>query len=65
VAKTVAESFCKSVKATGFGTAVALEAQNASSAGITTDELGAIIGAGVPAFCPQYKAAEKKWDSSQ
>lgn len=63
-AKKVAEAFCKSIKETDYTAAITLEAQNLSGSGVTVNELGAILGAGVPAFCPQYSAAQKKYDDS-
>lgn len=63
-ARTVAKEFCKNIKALGYGPAITLESQDVTDSGVTVNELGAILGAGVPTFCPQYSAAQKKWDSS-
>lgn len=55
-AKQVATSFCDLIDSVSgdYELAVKLELGIAETNGVTPEQLGKVLGAGVPAFCPEY-----------
>lgn len=65
-ARDVAEAFCDSLRnGTDFGTASMLMLAIGQQEGVTPSQLGTIVGAGVPAFCPEYSDDMQRWSESQ
>lgn len=64
-AEQVATSFCDLLDATGdYDSAVRAELSLALDNGVTSEQLGKIIGAGVPAFCPEHADEAAAWNAA-
>lgn len=61
----VAKSFCKLMDGgLTFDGAIGVSLDLATQNGVGAEDLGFIIGVGVPAFCPQYTAEKDAWAAS-
>lgn len=64
-ARDLAKTFCRTLDSgISYGDAVVVSLSIAQDNGVSASDLGAIIGAGVPAYCPQYSDDAEAWRAS-